>query len=59
MPRNDDGMATIFVRHLPHDLRKAFKIACLRDGVTMNERILEYIRREVEIARYRDERDDR
>ena len=39
---------TMIVRHIPRDLRDRFKSVCALKGRTMNEIIVELMRREVE-----------
>jgi hypothetical protein len=45
------AMATITIRDVPEELRKAFKLLCVEQDTSMNKRIIELIRSEVERAK--------
>ena len=46
-------MATMLIKSVPEDLRKAFKLLCMEKDTTMSEAVREFMRKEIEKARKR------
>ncbi len=42
------SMKTIMIRNVPEDLHKEFKILCVKRGLSINEQLLNLMRKEVE-----------
>ena len=39
-------MGAIWVKNIPDDVRDKFKILCLSEGVSMSEKIIDFMRKE-------------
>jgi len=42
------SMKSIMIRNVPEELHKEFKILCVKRGVSINEQLLNLMRKEVE-----------
>lgn len=42
------SMKTIMIRNVPEELHKEFKILCVKRGLSINEQLLNLMRKEVE-----------
>jgi len=43
-----DIMRQLIIRDIPDDLHKAFKLLCVKQGVSMNKKIIQLIKKVVE-----------
>ncbi len=44
----EGGMVEMFLRNVPNDLHRRFKLICVEQGISMNKQIIELIRKHVE-----------
>lgn len=38
------------IRHVPDEVHQKFKILCIKRGITMNDQLIEYMKKEVQKA---------